>query len=58
MRFVGLTANPRIHADLFFEGDRNLYWIAMSRYLREFGNSLSRRLSSLVHRRTQSWAKT
>jgi predicted ATP-grasp superfamily ATP-dependent carboligase len=34
LAFVGLGLNPRVHSDLWFPGDRTLYWRAMYRSLR------------------------
>lgn len=31
--FIGLGLNPRVHSDLWFPGDRSLYWRAMYRSL-------------------------
>ncbi len=44
VRFVGLTLNPRVHADLLYPGDRRLYWKALGRYARAVLGSLCSRL--------------
>jgi hypothetical protein len=37
--FIGLFLDPRIESDLFFPGDRALYWREWLRFLRDLGRS-------------------
>ncbi len=43
LRFIGLTLNSRVRADLLYPGDRGLYWRAAARYLRSMLASIGRR---------------
>ncbi len=35
--FIVLFLDPRVRADLYFPGDRRLYWIRLWRFLRTLG---------------------
>ena len=39
IEFVWLALNPAVHSDLWFKGDRGLYWRAWTRFLRQLGRS-------------------
>lgn len=55
--FVGLTLNPRVHADLLFPGDQQLYWKALLRYVRGTLGSLRDRLRSRKQTGDRAWAE-
>jgi hypothetical protein len=38
-RWVGLCLNPAVHSDLWFPGDRGLYWKGWGRFLSKLGRS-------------------
>jgi len=42
--FPLLCANPSIHSDLLFPGDRRLYWINLKRFAKDCVDSVGRRL--------------
>lgn len=39
---IVLTLNPRVKSDLWFPGDRGLYWHAMRSFIRKLGRSQER----------------
>ncbi len=44
VRFIADFADPRLHSDLLFPGDRRLYWLQASQYLADTAGRIWRRL--------------
>ena len=37
LRFMAMFLDPRVESDLYFPGDRRLYWLEWRRFLRDLG---------------------